>query len=542
MIKPLKKISKYINYFIISLSAIFVVLGVVKWLPNFIESNLHFFTSNKELQENNERGIASLDSELYNYAASAIVSIETKEGWGTGFFISEKGILLTNRHVANRSNPITSAASRDNKKYWKFKFLLEDSFHDIAIFRHAGEVKNFLSLEDKKYELNILDDVFSIGNPRHSPFPYYDGTDLNLAFTGVKGKIANIESKNYLFSHLSSPKDEQHGGEEGKKIEQIWPDIDPFFFGKIHLDMKLFQGGSGSPILNSKGKIVGILHSTIRENVGSQSSVKMIDILRPSLMTDTGIARGSSLRAIHLLLNKAIDFEKNETLKKMDIPRNKTDILNRCLQIINKDQLEYCLDKTMDYLHIGDYKTAKNISSNFCDDKRVQQSCFWIQDYLREAEDLKKEYNPIFAFLNRFPKGIFLVILFLFSVIFLLWKIVSSIFLNKPSFSNPIICKKLANLNEAELIQFQTEFKQVQKDGTAGVLLALFLGAFGGHRYYMGQTGIGLLYTLFFWTGIPSLISIVEIFLMPSRVRYFNEAKTQEIIDRIVFDRLLDSA
>ncbi|MFC7141368.1 NINE protein [Halosimplex aquaticum] len=41
-------------------------------------------------------------------------------------------------------------------------------------------------------------------------------------------------------------------------------------------------------------------------------------------------------------------------------------------------------------------------------------------------------------------------------------------------------------------------------------LLAIFLGAFGAHKFYLGQTGLGILYLCFFWTMIPGLIGIVE--------------------------------
>ncbi|RUO23002.1 hypothetical protein CWE09_13810 [Aliidiomarina minuta] len=42
----------------------------------------------------------------------------------------------------------------------------------------------------------------------------------------------------------------------------------------------------------------------------------------------------------------------------------------------------------------------------------------------------------------------------------------------------------------------------------AGVL-ALFLGGFGIHRFYLGQWW-GIFYLLFFWTFIPSFIALIE--------------------------------
>lgn len=51
------------------------------------------------------------------------------------------------------------------------------------------------------------------------------------------------------------------------------------------------------------------------------------------------------------------------------------------------------------------------------------------------------------------------------------------------------------------------------KNKTTAGLLALFLGGIGVHRFYLGQTGIGFVYLLFFWTGIPLIISFVEMII-----------------------------
>jgi hypothetical protein len=44
---------------------------------------------------------------------------------------------------------------------------------------------------------------------------------------------------------------------------------------------------------------------------------------------------------------------------------------------------------------------------------------------------------------------------------------------------------------------------------TAGIF-ALLLGSFGVHKFYLGETKLGILYLLFFWTGIPGLIGFIE--------------------------------
>lgn len=40
------------------------------------------------------------------------------------------------------------------------------------------------------------------------------------------------------------------------------------------------------------------------------------------------------------------------------------------------------------------------------------------------------------------------------------------------------------------------------------ILLAFFLGSFGAHKFYLGQTKKGIVYLIFFWTYIPSFLSI----------------------------------
>jgi TM2 domain-containing membrane protein YozV len=47
-------------------------------------------------------------------------------------------------------------------------------------------------------------------------------------------------------------------------------------------------------------------------------------------------------------------------------------------------------------------------------------------------------------------------------------------------------------------------------DKTVLAVLAFFLGGFGGHKFYVGKYGQGILYLLFCWTGIPGLVALIE--------------------------------
>ena len=81
-----------------------------------------------------------------------------------------------------------------------------------------------------------------------------------------------------------------------------------------------------------------------------------------------------------------------------------------------------------------------------------------------------------------------------------------------------------ANWTDEQRAIFQAQMSAWQKDEVVGVLLALFLGTFGAHHFYLRRPGLGILYILFCWTGVPTIVSIVECFFMPGRVRQFNLA------------------
>lgn len=90
-----------------------------------------------------------------------------------------------------------------------------------------------------------------------------------------------------------------------------------------------------------------------------------------------------------------------------------------------------------------------------------------------------------------------------------------------------------SDLTDSQRILFQDEMRKYRKSIASGVLFCLFLGGIGAHHYYMGNTGLGILYTIFSWSGLPLIISLVEILLMPGRVRNYNETKAFEIATKV---------
>jgi TM2 domain-containing membrane protein YozV len=65
------------------------------------------------------------------------------------------------------------------------------------------------------------------------------------------------------------------------------------------------------------------------------------------------------------------------------------------------------------------------------------------------------------------------------------------------------------------------------KSKIAAGVLALCLGGIGIHKFYMGKPGMGILYLLFCWTLIPSLVGLIEgiLYLTQSDERFASRLK-----------------
>ncbi|MBU1091916.1 trypsin-like peptidase domain-containing protein [Patescibacteria group bacterium] len=163
---------------------------------------------------------------------------KTKVSSGTGFFVSEDGFLLTNRHVVADKEAEYSIVMNDGRKY-PAQVLARDTFQDIAILKidSSEEKFNFISLGDSD-GIKIGQTVVAIGNTL--------GEFQNTVSVGiVSGLNRNIEASD----------------SQGNK-EQL--------NGFIQTDAAVNPGNSGGPLFNLKGQVVGINTAIAQgaENVG----------------------------------------------------------------------------------------------------------------------------------------------------------------------------------------------------------------------------------------------------------------------------------
>jgi len=91
----------------------------------------------------------------------------------------------------------------------------------------------------------------------------------------------------------------------------------------------------------------------------------------------------------------------------------------------------------------------------------------------------------------------------------------------------------LQGMTEQQRMLFLAQYHAAKKDTVIGVVLAVFLGHFGVHKFYLGENGWGVVYLLFCWTGIPTILGWIEAFFMPERVRQYNAAHAMALAAQV---------
>lgn len=62
------------------------------------------------------------------------------------------------------------------------------------------------------------------------------------------------------------------------------------------------------------------------------------------------------------------------------------------------------------------------------------------------------------------------------------------------------------------------------KNKNLAAVLAIALGGFGAHKFYLRKTLWGVIYLIFCWTGIPTIVSFIEgILLLVESEKEFNK-------------------
>ena len=88
----------------------------------------------------------------------------------------------------------------------------------------------------------------------------------------------------------------------------------------------------------------------------------------------------------------------------------------------------------------------------------------------------------------------------------------------------------LTNLSDGSKAAYILAYNGRKKSATVALVLTIFLGGLGIHKFYLGKTVLGILYLVFCWTGIPSIIALVESFTVAGTTRTMNGSAAQELV------------
>ncbi len=161
---------------------------------------------------------------IENYQPT-IIQIATQGGTGTGFYVKEYDLIITNNHVVDTNAEVTIAGKTFDKTLSRVWYT--DRKHDLA-FLEAPKDVTFPEVKLGRYEnMKDGDDVVAIGHP------------YGLNYTATQGVISKVDRIR-----------------EGLKYIQIDAAINP--------------GNSGGPLVNQQGEIIGVNSFIIRggDNLG----------------------------------------------------------------------------------------------------------------------------------------------------------------------------------------------------------------------------------------------------------------------------------
>src|SRR3989344_2078315 len=155
---------------------------------------------------------------------------------GTGFVVSEKGIIVTNKHVVSQPGVKYSVLTKDEQKY-EVKRIYRDPVSDLAIVQIDPNELGALELGDSS-QLKVGQTAIAIGNAL--------GRLTNTVTTGI---ISGLGRKVVAGDAYGST----------ESLDNL-----------IQTDAAINPGNSGGPLLNSAGQVIGVNVATTEgaQNIG----------------------------------------------------------------------------------------------------------------------------------------------------------------------------------------------------------------------------------------------------------------------------------
>ncbi len=156
-------------------------------------------------------------------------------GGGTGFIVSEDGLILTNKHVVSTEGADYTVLTNDGEKY-EAEVLARDPGQDLAVLKIEGQEFPVLQFGNSD-GLEIGQTVVAIGNAL--------GEFRNTVSVGVISGLGRTVTAS------------------GGGLVETLTDI-------IQTDAAINRGNSGGPLLNLRGEVIGVNTAVAldAENIG----------------------------------------------------------------------------------------------------------------------------------------------------------------------------------------------------------------------------------------------------------------------------------
>nr|WP_306220322.1 serine protease [Cohnella sp. WQ 127256] len=198
------------NTIIIVLVAALVGNILAFWPQIYNTKTLPFLFKSKEL---------SSQEEIQSYK-EAVVLVSTDKGKGTGFHISG-GYIVTNFHVID-DNAYTLVKFPNKDREYKAELAGSDPDLDIALLKvdMGSQELPFIEIERKKRQWEPGEHVYVIGNPLY--FTQIANEGQILGMVPIQGREKPV----------------------------------------MALDAPVFNGNSGSPVINEYGKAIAVIYAT----------------------------------------------------------------------------------------------------------------------------------------------------------------------------------------------------------------------------------------------------------------------------------------
>jgi len=161
----------------------------------------------------------------------------TKIGGGSGFIISPDGFILTSCHVVQDPKAEYMIILEPKKKY-PAKILARDPINDIAILKIKDKNLPYLDLDDSA-KIELGEQVVAVGNALGE---FHDTVSSGI----ISGLSRYIQATNSIT-------------QQAERLR-----------GLIQTDAAINPGNSGGPLINMKGKVIGVNTAMVMgaQNIG----------------------------------------------------------------------------------------------------------------------------------------------------------------------------------------------------------------------------------------------------------------------------------